>query len=79
MEGLADGHDDVEPYDTDSSITEQDGADGTKSAVLIQLLIATVRDRDKSQAMHMIWVADREKYTSFLDELSNDLLKGNKN
>ena len=67
MEGLADGHDDVEPYDTDSSITEQDGADGTKSAVLIQLLIATVRDRDKSQAMNMIWGANREKYTPFMD------------
>ena len=29
--------------------------------------------------MHLIWGADRSKYTPFLDELRKDLLKGHNN
>ena len=48
-------------------------------ASLLQLLSAMGRSRDKAQFMHLIWGADRRKYTLLLDNMRNNLLRGHNN
>ena len=50
-----------------------------KVASSLKLLSTTGRARDKVQVVHLLWEADRGKYTLLLDKLSNDFLKGHNN
>ena len=56
-----------------------DGAEGTTATSSLQLLSATGKSRDKAQAMHLLWGADRGEYTPLIDDPRNDFMKGHAN
>ena len=49
-------------------------SDGTV-VISLQLLIEMGKSRDKAQSMHLLWGADRGKYTPLLDKPRNDFLE----
>ena len=56
-----------------------DRADGTKVVSSLQLLSEMGRARYKEQSMHLIWGADKGKYTPLMENLRDNLLKGHNN